>query len=95
MGPIDVKALVAAVMQVALLWPSNILQARCKRVHVAKYMQPVVDLYCPPCFQYYIMFAMLIRLVLDGAGLGIGEGFGGELASDASWTRLTGLCGGG
>ena len=43
----------------------------------------------------YIMFAMLMRLVLDGVGLGFGTVFGGERISVASCTRFTGLCGGG
>lgn len=41
----------------------------------------------------HIIFAMLIRLVLDGAGLGAGACVGDVLLSGPSWTRLTGLCG--
>jgi len=42
----------------------------------------------------YMMFAMLMRLVLDGVGLGFGAVLGGERTSAASCTRFTGLCGG-
>lgn len=41
------------------------------------------------------MFAMLMRLVPDGVGLGFGAIFGGGGASGANCTRLTGLWGGG
>jgi hypothetical protein len=48
-----------------------------------------------PAFLLHMMFAMLMRLVLDGAGIVVGDGFGGERVSGASCTRLTGLWGGG
>jgi hypothetical protein len=48
-----------------------------------------------PLILPHMMFAILMRLVLDGAGIGFGVGFGGERASGANCTRLTGLCEGG
>jgi hypothetical protein len=40
----------------------------------------------------HMIFAILMRLELDGAGLGIGIDFGESLVSATNCTRFTGLC---
>ncbi len=45
---------------------------------------------CAP--KHQIIFAMLIRLELDGVVVGSGADLGGERASEPNCMRLTGLC---
>jgi hypothetical protein len=76
-----------------LAW-TPILRGDSKRLH-ARDNVPCTYMIYTALLRSQMIFAMLIRLVLDGAGLGFDRDFGGEYVSGVSCTRLTGLCSGG